>query len=181
MEFSPRIWVSIRSYARDEDHANDLLQDCWMAILNQLDQFKRNDSFASWTIKVSRNVCFDRLRGKGAKAKEVSLESISGLVAEGPDPLEELGRRRARPIVYTALSRLSDRERDRDGALGANGTEPDGNRDRTRSHRTRHADNPGPGDVSAPADARNEDIADGVDGGVIGGAPAAGVPEIRVI
>ena len=112
VEFSPRIWVSIRSYARDEDHADDLLQDCWMAILNQLDQFKRNDSFASWTIKVSRNVCFDRLRGKGAKAKEVSLDSISGLAAEGPDPLEELGRRRARPIVYTALSRLSDRERD---------------------------------------------------------------------
>ena len=113
MEFSPRIWVSIRSYARDEDHADDLLQDCWMAILNRLDRFKRNGSFARWAVKVSRNVCLDKLRaGKAAKVEEVSLESIPELVADGPDPLEELERRRARPIVYAALSRLSDRERD---------------------------------------------------------------------
>ena len=113
MEFSPRIWVSIRSYARDEDHADDLLQDCWMAILIRLDRFRRNDSFARWAIAVSKNVCFDKLRaGKAAKVEEVSLESIPELAADGSDPLEELGRRRARPIAYAALSRLSDRERD---------------------------------------------------------------------
>ena len=34
------------------------------------------------------------------------------LPAEGEDPLDEVRRDQARPIVYAALSRLTDRERD---------------------------------------------------------------------
>ena len=34
------------------------------------------------------------------------------LAAEGEDPLVEVRRDQARPIVYAALSRLTDRERD---------------------------------------------------------------------
>ena len=43
---------------------------------------------------------------------EVPLESTMQLPAEGEDPLDEVRRDQARPIVYAALSRLTDRERD---------------------------------------------------------------------
>ena len=43
---------------------------------------------------------------------EVPLESTIQLAAEGVDPLDEVRRDQARPIVYAALSRLTDRERD---------------------------------------------------------------------
>lgn len=40
------------------------------------------------------------------------LESAIHLAAEREDPLDEVRRDQARPIVYTALGRLTDRERD---------------------------------------------------------------------
>lgn len=43
---------------------------------------------------------------------EVPLASTMELSAEGHDPLHEVLRDHARPIVYAALSRLTDRERD---------------------------------------------------------------------
>lgn len=43
---------------------------------------------------------------------EVPLVSTMELRAEGHDPLQEVLRDHARPIVYAALSRLTDRERD---------------------------------------------------------------------
>lgn len=40
------------------------------------------------------------------------LEGIMELVVEGEEPLREVRRDQARPIVYNALGRLTDRERD---------------------------------------------------------------------
>ena len=112
-ELSPRIWVAIRPYARDEDHARDLLQDSWLTILKRLDQFKWNGSFSRWAITLSQNVCVDSLRAEEQnQAAEVPLLSTMELVAEGHDPLDEVRRDQARPIVYAALNRLTDRERD---------------------------------------------------------------------
>lgn len=110
---SPRIWVAIRPYARDREHADDLLQDCWLTILNRLDRFKRNDSFAQWAIAVSKNLCVDKLRSANRKRhKEVSLADIGELAGKERDPLDQVRQQRARAVIFAALRRLSARERD---------------------------------------------------------------------
>jgi len=112
-ELSPRIWVAIRPYARDDEHARDLLQDSWLRILERLDQFSRNGSFAGWAITLSKNLCIDSLRAEQRNQPiEVPLASTMELAADWRDPLDEVRRDEARPIVYAALSRLTDRERD---------------------------------------------------------------------
>ena len=113
MELSPRIWVAIRPYARDDEDAQDLLQDCWLAILERLDQFKWNGSFARWAITLSKNRCVDALRAeKRVRAVEVPMASPMEVAADWCDPLDEVRREEAQPIVQAALSRLTDRERD---------------------------------------------------------------------
>jgi len=78
-----------------------------------LDQFKWNGSFAAWAIALSKNVCVDSLRAdKRNRAVEVPLTSNMDLAADGHDPLDEVRRDLARPIVSAALSRLTNRERD---------------------------------------------------------------------
>ena len=110
---SPRILATIRGYARDDDQANDLLQDCWVHILKRLDGFTWNGSFAAWAIAVSKNVCKMRLRReKRANVSEVALEDIGEVASGGPDPADELELRRQRRAVHSALGRLPDRERD---------------------------------------------------------------------
>ena len=112
-DLSPRIWVAIRRYARDDDDADDLLQDCWVQILERMDSFKRRGPFAAWAIAVSNNVCRMKLRReKLARSSAVALEDIPEIPDSGLDPLGELRARRERHAIYRALGKLPDRERD---------------------------------------------------------------------
>lgn len=118
-ELSPRIWVAIRSYARDDDNANDLLQDCWVRILENLDTYGSRGSFASWSIALSRNMCKTKLRvRKRKRIAEVEISGIDERAWHNPDADSEATREEDPRLevwkrsVYDALGRLSDRERD---------------------------------------------------------------------
>ena len=115
-ELSPRIWIAVRAYASDDEHADDLLQDCWLRILEELDSYVPGGSFASWAITVSRNLVKSTLRGRThANPGEVTLDH-SAQMPESPDQLpslEEVVRQQYwKRVVHDALGRLSDRERD---------------------------------------------------------------------
>lgn len=73
LELSPRIRVAIRTYADTDDDVDDLLQECWVHILERLDRYEPRGSFAGWAVAVSRNVCKMRLRAK----KRAGLAGIS--------------------------------------------------------------------------------------------------------
>ena len=118
-ELSPRIWVAIRAYAHDDEDADDLLQDCWLQILERLDRYERHGSFVRWAMKVSRNCCRTRLReGRQASLSEVTLGHPGELpdevqsLAEGSWPEEVPVRQCWKRVVHEALGRLPDRERD---------------------------------------------------------------------
>ena len=113
--------MTIRHYARDDDHADDLLQDCWVHILERVHRFKGGGSFTAWAISVSKNVCRMHLRRKSREGvPHVALESVEHLVSRDldlteaedvPTAAESLQRLRQQAI-YKALGRLPDRERD---------------------------------------------------------------------
>ena len=112
-ELNPRIWVAIRRYARDDHHADDLLQDCWIRILERLESFRRPGSFGRWAIAVSKNVCLEQLRAEKRRlSRAVDLEDAGEVPDKGPNPLEELQVNRQRGTVYDVLGRLPNRERD---------------------------------------------------------------------
>lgn len=111
--------MAIRIYARDDDHADDLLQDCWVRILENLGSYASRGSFASWAIALSRNMCKTRLRDRSRKgAQEVAIEGIGEKAwhsadSDGEPTPEEVPRLGFwKRVVYDALGRLSDRERD---------------------------------------------------------------------
>lgn len=119
-DLGPRIWVAIRPYARDDDHADDLLQDCWIRILEQLDTYRRDESFAAWALEVSRNLCKMRARArKRAGFVEVPVGRIEGAEQEDDPGFAEESRQAAnrwpepwKRTVYEALGRLPERERE---------------------------------------------------------------------
>ena len=111
--------MAIRSYARDDDHADDLLQDCWVRILENLDSYASRGSFASWAIALSRNMCKTKLRTSGRRGiREVAIDGIGEKGWRSPDSASEPTQEEAprvefwKRVVYDALSRLSARERD---------------------------------------------------------------------
>lgn len=110
-KLGPRIWWAIRSYADDDDHADDLLQDCWKTILERIHQYRGRGTFDNWAIAVSKNVCRMRFREVRRK-REIALEDATSVLDDAPDPEEELMLRVRREVLHRALDELPDRERD---------------------------------------------------------------------
>lgn len=112
-EVSPRIWIAIRPYAEDDDHAHDLLQGSWQHILDRLDRYGGRGSFGNWAVSVARNFSLMQLRkAKRAGVMAVPFDEQQGIEHSAPTPEEELILQQEREAVYRALGRLSDRERD---------------------------------------------------------------------
>ena len=111
--------MAIRSYAHSDDEADDMLQDCWVQILERLDRYGRHDSFARWAMKVSKNCCKTKLRvGSSSSLSEVTLghmEQVSGSTRSFDETqwsLELSRQQYWKQVVHDALGRLPDRERD---------------------------------------------------------------------
>jgi len=104
--------MAIRPYARDDDHAEDLLQECWQVILERLDRYGGRGSFAGWAIAVSKNVCRMHLRkAKRVDGRRTGMED-AGVPDSAPNPEEELVLLERRETLYLALGQLPDLERD---------------------------------------------------------------------
>lgn len=110
--------MAIRQYARDDDQADDFLQDCWIRILEQLDSYSPGSPFAGWAIAVSKNVCRMKLREERRAGVEVTFGTVEDELTTLPDPGEmprappDSRQRLWKRAVYQALGRLPDRERD---------------------------------------------------------------------
>ena len=105
--------AALRPYARDDDDLNDLLQECWIRVMKQLDNFKQNGSFAAWAIAVGKNVGRTiQRRRRRAGEQRAAPESAEEILDRGPNPEEALVFRELRELLDSALARLPDRERD---------------------------------------------------------------------
>ena len=112
-QISPRMLAAIRPYARDDDDADDLLQDSWIRVMDQLDNFRQNGSFPAWAIAVAKNVARTaRRRRERTGEQRAAPESTEEVLDRGPNPEEELLSNERRKLLSSALARLPDRERD---------------------------------------------------------------------
>lgn len=110
-EVSPRMQRVIRGFARDDDHAADLLQACWIRIYRKRARFSGTGSFPGWALTVCRNVCRAEAR-KRRHGHPVRLDDHGDLPDRAPGPAEQLRRRESAAALYDALDRLRVRERD---------------------------------------------------------------------
>ncbi len=56
-----RYLVSILS---SRDAAEDVFQDTWIKVMEKIDRFQSQASFAPWLFRIARNTAFDQLRGR---------------------------------------------------------------------------------------------------------------------
>lgn len=112
-ELSPHLLTVIHGFARDDDHASDLLQECWAQILERLEAYRPSSSFAAWAIAVTRNVCRSSLRRETlTDHTEVGFQDLPDIPTEAPGDDERKTRQRLRTALFRALDRLPDRERE---------------------------------------------------------------------
>ena len=114
--YAPRVYRTARHITKNDQDAEDVLQDAFLKAYRKLDQFQGDSLFSTWLTRIAVNEALMRLR-KGKKRKTVSLdESIDTgdgevtreVADERETPEEALGREETRRLLESAVDSLSE-------------------------------------------------------------------------
>lgn len=91
-----------RSLLRDDDSAQDAVQDAFLKAFASLEGFRGEASFRTWLLTITANECRGALRRLASK-RETALEDVAPVRAPGTDPAEaavgSIEARRARAMM----------------------------------------------------------------------------------
>jgi RNA polymerase sigma-70 factor, ECF subfamily len=93
--YNQRIYRVIRSVLRNEDEAEDVMQQAYLSAFTHLDQFVGASSFATWLTRIALNEAFARIR---KQKRFVDVEA-----QEEPTPMDRTPEARAQSRELAAL------------------------------------------------------------------------------
>ena len=102
---------------RDRETAEDLSQETFIKVLNNLDRYSPEFKFSSWLFKIANNLTIDHLRRRRVDTisiegapDAVTVESARAtsiaVVSQDQSPLEELESRELGTAIEAAIARL---------------------------------------------------------------------------
>lgn len=110
-EAGPRIMGHIWSLVGDDDDADDLYQECWVHVMQQIKKCTRPKSIVGWTVVTSANYCRSMLRKRSERPVSVGLDAIAEIADTHPGVERELECKTTKQIVWNALESLTERQR----------------------------------------------------------------------
>ena len=109
-----RVYAIALHYLRDREEARDAAQDIFVRLYQKLHTVRDDKPFLAWVMRISRNLCVDRLRRLSVRtpAHSVPLEDAPEPTARLPSPEESCLNSARDRLVYRALGTLSERNRE---------------------------------------------------------------------
>ena len=103
---SKKIYHLCYGYTGDDDAANDLLQETFLKVWQNLDKFRNQAMISTWIYRIAVNTCLTYLRSEKRQAKDEltpELEETTGeVVSEKNEQVAQL---------YKCISKLEETER----------------------------------------------------------------------
>jgi RNA polymerase sigma factor (sigma-70 family) len=105
--FGPRIHSLAFHFSRDPERAQDLTQDIFLRLFQNLGSFRGDVPLLAWTLRLSRNLCIDDYRRRRLERsfRFLPLDAVATL-AGGSDPAAEAQERELREQIEGALAEL---------------------------------------------------------------------------
>ncbi|MFE8697628.1 RNA polymerase sigma factor [Cytobacillus sp. FJAT-53684] len=72
-KYKNQLYATILRMTKNPQDAQDLVQEAFIKVYNQLGKFDRNGSFSSWMYRVAINHCMDEFRKKRYQMKQVEV------------------------------------------------------------------------------------------------------------
>ncbi len=112
--YQRRVFAVAYHYMRNREEARDMAQEVFVKIYQQLGRYEVGKKFLPWMLSVARNACIDQLRKRKARPplQDVSIDDRPHLATGGPTPEEEMEEDSRRRLLYRALARMSDANRE---------------------------------------------------------------------
>jgi len=113
--YNRRLFRAARGVVRDDDEAEDIVQETYVRAFTSLDRFRGEAAFSTWLTRIALNVAYERLR---RKRPTVDFSGLDASAEEGqvimfplspspPDPETAAGREQVRQILEEAVDRLA--------------------------------------------------------------------------
>ena len=112
--FQARVYAVACHYMRNAEDARDVAQEIFVRIYERLDSFHGDQAFLPWMLRLSRNVCIDSLRRRKSRpqAADVVNEETAPFASTAPTPEDDSEARSARGLLYRAMDRMSESDRE---------------------------------------------------------------------
>lgn len=103
---SKKIFHLCYGYTGDEDSANDLLQETFLKVWQNLEKFKKNSLISTWIYRIAVNTCLTYLRSEKRQAKDEITDNILETRAEDfSEKNEQIA------MLYKCISKLEENDR----------------------------------------------------------------------
>jgi len=112
--YQSRVYAVALHYMRNAEEARDVAQDIFVRIYQRLGTFRGGEAFLPWMLRLARNACIDALRRRKARphAADAAFGDAVQLAAPGPTPEEMSEARSSRDLLYRAMDRMSEADRE---------------------------------------------------------------------
>jgi len=108
--YKRKVLSTASRFARDSHELDDISQDVFMKVYQNLGKFRGDAPFSHWLMRIAIRTCYDVLRGRGRERLSVPLDSVD-FALEGPSTGDEVSAREAKDILDRAMPRLKPDER----------------------------------------------------------------------
>lgn len=109
--YSRPVYRFLLSLTRNENAAEDLLQEVFYQALLHIDRFEGRSSLYTWLCQIGKNAWLKECR-KHRRDGMCSMENVADMAACEPTPEEQVIERETRMRVRQAVLRLSDPYKD---------------------------------------------------------------------
>ena len=103
---SKKIFHLCYGYTGDNDAANDLLQETFLKVWQNLDKFRNQAMISTWIYRIAVNTCLTYLRSEKRQAKDELTEQLAETHAE-----EFSEKNEQIALLYKCISKLEESER----------------------------------------------------------------------
>lgn len=101
-----RVYRTVRAILRDEDEAEDAMQQAWIAAYRHLADFEGTAPFATWLVRIAANEALQRLRRRTPPAAVSRGEEEERMDPHAEDPEARAAAREAGRLVERAVDAL---------------------------------------------------------------------------
>lgn len=103
---SKKIFHLCYGYTGDNDSANDLMQETFLKVWQNLDKFRNQAMISTWIYRIAVNTCLSYLRVEKRQAKDELTDNIIETKAE-----EFSEKNEQVALLYKCISQLEENER----------------------------------------------------------------------
>jgi RNA polymerase sigma factor (sigma-70 family) len=105
---SKKIYHLCFGYTGDEDAANDLVQETFLKVWQNLDKFRNQAMISTWIYRIAVNTCLTYLKKEKRQAKD---ELTPNLIENTEEGLADKEKQEQIKALYTCISKLEENER----------------------------------------------------------------------